>query len=94
MKTLMTAHPILGEVAAAREVAWVNPDRMPFVEAIRTQALTMADIEDAENRLKRFAPFIRKCFPETECLVGIIESELVEIPDMRMLINSKELSNN
>ena len=87
IQTLMEAHPILKEVSAAREVAWINPDRLPFDEAIKTQELTMADIEDAENRLKRFAPFIMKCFPETESRGGIIESELVEIPKMRALIN-------
>lgn len=89
LQALMEAHPILKEVAAAREAAWINPDRLPFDEAARTQELTMADIEDAENRLKRFAPFIMKCFPETESRGGIIESELQEIPKMRDLINEK-----
>lgn len=89
LQALMEAHPILKAVAAAREVAWINPDRLPFDEAVKTQELTMADIEDAENRLKRFAPFIMKCFPETERRGGIIESELVDIPKMRSLINEK-----
>lgn len=89
LQALMEAHPILKEVAAVREVAWINPDRLPFAEAAKTQELTMADIEDAERRLARFAPFIMKCFPETESRGGIIESELVEIPKMRTLINEK-----
>lgn len=49
----------------------------------------MKDIEDAEARLLRFAPFIMKCFPETEAQGGIIESALTEIPDMRARLNEK-----
>ena len=89
IKALMEAHPILKEVAAEREVAWINPDRLPFAEAEAGQELTMADIIDAENRLKRFAPFIMKRFPETESQGGLIESELAEIPKMRARLNEK-----
>ena len=43
----------------------------------------MSDIEDAEKRLARFAPFIKKCFPETEPQNGLIESPLTEIENMK-----------
>lgn len=43
----------------------------------------MADIDDAEARLARFAPFIKKVFPETEPQNGLIESPLTEIPHMQ-----------
>lgn len=43
----------------------------------------MDDICDAEARLKRFAPYIAKAFPETAPKDDIIESELVEIPKMK-----------
>lgn len=49
--------------------------------------LTMADVEDAEARLQRFAPFIMKCFPETKDRGGIIESVLTPIPKMQFYIN-------
>ena len=39
------------------------------------------DIDDAEARLIRFAPFIRRMFPEVAD--GIIESELKEITAMK-----------
>ena len=43
----------------------------------------MEDICEAQERLKRFAPYIAKAFPETEPSGGIIESELNEIPGMK-----------
>ena len=42
----------------------------------------MEDIDDAEARLERFAPYIKKQFPETEKDGGLIESPFVEIPKM------------
>ncbi len=49
----------------------------------------MEDVEDAEERLKRFAPFIMRCFPETRDRGGIIESDLTDIPAMKNTINRK-----
>lgn len=89
LEALLTEHPILREVSAGREVAWINPGRLPFEASVRTQALSMADIEDAEKRLRRFAPFIMERFPETRSRGGLIESDLVEIPNMRALIREK-----
>lgn len=42
-----------------------------------------SDVEDAEVRLQRFAPFIRSNFPETEAWEGLIESPLVAAPRMK-----------
>lgn len=50
--------------------------------------LTMADILDAEERLKRFAPLIEKLFPETADCGGVIESGLVEVPSMKEWLDS------
>ena len=52
-----------------------------------------ADVDDAEQRLKRFAPFIMKCFPETKDRNGLIESVLTPIPGMQALLNEKYNSN-
>ena len=41
----------------------------------------IVDIDDAEARLLRFAPYIEKVYPEV--LDGIIESDLAEIPEMK-----------
>lgn len=79
IKNLMTAHREVAEMAECKEIFWTNPrsgdeKKLPF---------SMEDICDAEERLKRFAPYIAKAFPETGASGGIIESELVEIPEMK-----------
>ncbi len=48
----------------------------------------MEDILDAEDRLKRFAPFIQKAFPETMDSGGIIESPLLDISRTMQLFPS------
>ena len=64
-KILFEEHPILAEMSREEEVLWINPDKQPFEAVKNTLELTMADVDDAEARLARFAPFIMRCFPET-----------------------------
>lgn len=46
-----------------------------------------AQIQDASARLQRFAPYLKKVFPELEATNGIIESELRGIPAMAQFLN-------
>lgn len=89
IKEKLRSDPMLRKLQAAEEVIWINPDKIPFADAQDSSELTMADIDDAEARLLRFAPFIMKCFPETEARGGLIESALTDISDMRDLLNKK-----
>ena len=82
---LMKRYPQLEEMARAEEIYWTNPDsgcerELPF---------SMKDIDDAEARLARFAPYIKKAFPETEKTGGIIESPLTEIPKMKDVLEKQ-----
>ena len=61
-----------------REFLWINPG----LGSERSCSLTQSDIDDADARLRRFAPLIESCFPETASSHGIIESPLRRIPDM------------
>ena len=72
-------------VADKAETAWINPYFLPFAatDAVCQLVVSDTDIEDARQRLQRFAPFIEKCFPETEESHGIIESPIAEIPNMQ-----------
>ena len=79
IKKLMVANPIIDKMTECREIFWINPKAgteasLPF---------GMSDIEDAEKRLARFAPYIASAFPETAKSGGIIESNLVEIEKMK-----------
>jgi len=78
--------PILNDVQSARETVWLNPERE---EAVPNLGLTMEDVNAAADCLVRFAPFIRRRFPETEDRQGIIESPLTPIPRMQAFLNEK-----
>jgi D-serine dehydratase len=79
--------PTLQDLKNQRELAWVNPKLVPFAQA--ALPLSMADIDDAEARLARFAPFIQTCFPETKESGGVIESVLTEVPKLKARLNEK-----
>ncbi len=89
MKKIIEEVPLLKDIKDGKEIVWVNPDKTDFKTACVDAELTMQDIEDAEARLKRFAPFIMKCFPKTKETGGIIESVLTPIPGMQERINGK-----
>ena len=80
---------ILSDIKACKEIVWINEEKTDFNTACEGSELSMKDVDDAEERLKRFAPFIMKCFPETKDQSGIIESVLKPIPNMKECINSK-----
>lgn len=76
------ASDIIARVTAQREAFWINPHRVSFAKAKESLDFTMADIEEAQARLLRFAPFLEGCFPELQKTGGIIESPLQDIPAM------------
>ena len=78
LTTLIKQSPLVGPMSECKEVYWGNPKygqaaKLPF---------TMEDIDEAEARLDRFAPYIKEAFPETAEAGGIIESPLREISAM------------
>ena len=86
---LFGKYPLLENIRKGREIVWLNPDKTTYKESMEHCELSIADIDDAAERLERFAPFIEKCFPETKENGGIIESPLVEIPRMQKLMEKK-----
>lgn len=84
-ESMIAADPALRAVADAEETAWINPRLLPFdmVDGLSQLVVSDADIADAAARLQRFAPFIRRAFPETEETNGLIESPLRPIPQMQ-----------
>ncbi len=80
---LIKSHPIIREMAEGKEIAWFNPELTDYTSSMKNISVTISDIEDADKRLRRFAPFIMKCFPETQETKGLIESPLKEIENMK-----------
>lgn len=78
---ILREHPELRKVASKEEILWIN-SQIKVEPDFTVEGLSVADIEDAKARLLRFAPYIRAAFPETESTGGLIESPLVEIPEM------------
>ncbi|PEE41345.1 D-serine ammonia-lyase [Bacillus pseudomycoides] len=76
-------YPLLSGLISMEEVFWINPNIEKFQTGIKKSPLTQEDVRDAEERLKRFAPYIAKVFPETKGMNGIIESPLVRVPFMK-----------
>lgn len=83
--TLIKQCPLVGPMSRYEEVYWGNPQ----YTSDRDLPFSQRDIDDAEARLVRFAPYIRRVFPETESAGGIIESPLKEIPSMKEAIGAE-----
>ncbi len=76
-------YPLLTEIINTNEVFWINPQYQAYNDAILKISLTEADVKAADERLKKFAPYIAKVFPETKEQGGIIESPIIRIPRMK-----------
>jgi D-serine dehydratase len=83
IEALKERYPLVNNLIATEEVFWVNPNIEKYETAIKGSPLNEENVKDAEERLKRFAPYIAKIFPETKKTSGIIESPLVKIPAMK-----------
>lgn len=85
----LKAFPLVKEMSALQEVSWFNPNITSLKDALPHVGLNQADIQDASERLTRFAPYLVKAFPEAASSQGIIESELVAIPAMKATLEQQ-----
>lgn len=86
IKQLITEYPLIQKMIDLEELAWFNSNITNLEEGLKHISLNKESVEDASNRLKRFAPYICKAFPETAVKNGIIESDIQEIPIMKAAI--------
>ncbi len=75
--------PIISDMCGLRETLWLNPHKFATKQALEICELSMEDIKDASDRLERFAAYFTVAFPETKTTNGLIESPLVEVPNMK-----------
>ena len=83
MKEWIELHPEIKKITAADEIFWCSPELAESSEALKKTGIDTNRIIEADERLKRFAPFISREFPETSESGGIIESPLTPIPQMQ-----------
>lgn len=87
---MLNSKEFVRELQLRHESAWINPDTTTASAALAACSLTLTDVDDAAARLERFAPFIKKAFPETVDHCGLIESPLTEIEKMRAWLAENE----
>ncbi len=88
IKKILEKSNILNKIKDREEILWIN-NNIKNIENFDIEGLSVKDIDDAEERLMRFAPFIMKVFPETKINNGLIESPLEEISNMKNILISK-----
>ncbi|MFV8458025.1 D-serine ammonia-lyase [Vibrio owensii] len=86
---LATEFPLVKRLIDLEEVVWFNPNITTLEEGLPFVGLGAANIKDASERLKRFAPYLMKAFPETMASSGIIESSVVDIDKMKSCLETQ-----
>ena len=81
--------PLLQELMQEQETTWFNDQVLPAKDGIERVGLTVRDVDDAADRLKRFAPLIMELFPATASSMGIIESPLVAVPGLATALGNR-----
>ncbi|WP_104038296.1 D-serine ammonia-lyase [Vibrio jasicida] len=89
VNALVAEFPLVELLIGLEEVVWFNPNIATLEEGLPFVGLGAANIKDASERLKRFAPYLVKAFPETAASNGIIESNVVEIDKMKSCLEKQ-----
>ena len=58
---------------------WINPEYGGQAQEVEVGNITINDVLAAEQRLARFAPLLKKLFPELDKSAGIVESPLLSL---------------
>lgn len=86
---LISNFPLVRDLVDLKEVVWFNPKVTTTDQGLPYVGLTQDDVIDAQARLQRFAPYLAKAFPETAVTQGIIESEVVDIPKIKVALEKR-----
>ncbi|EJD6583890.1 MULTISPECIES: D-serine ammonia-lyase [Providencia] len=86
---LIADTPLVQDLIDLKQVTWFNPNSTTTQAGLPYVGLTLEDVQDAEARLTRFAPYLMKAFPETQTTQGIIESDVVAIPNMQSALETR-----
>ncbi|MDO4459117.1 MAG: D-serine ammonia-lyase [Clostridia bacterium] len=70
-----------------KETLWINPNYHETKPLEKINGFGYVYTKAAQNRFMRFLPYIASAFPETAEKKGVIESQLIEIDNMKQLFN-------
>lgn len=87
IQSFIAKSPILKDIIDLKPVVWLNPNRKKMVD-MPGFPLNFADMLEAEELWKRFAPFFVKAFPET-APTGLLDSPLRAIPRMQEVLEAR-----
>ena len=82
-------NPELEQVLKGEPVFWINGESKTVEEANAISEYSQKDVEDAEARYERFAPFIDQEFEDTRDNNGIIESFITEVPNFKSFLEDE-----
>ncbi len=77
---------MINELKKKQEIMWINPHLTSIDKAlasIKDISPSIKEIEEAEQRLRRFAPFFASAFEDTKESHGLIESPLMSIEEFQ-----------
>ncbi|OYU09440.1 MAG: D-serine ammonia-lyase [Pseudomonas sp. PGPPP1] len=80
------SHPVIEALVSLQETTWFNPAIAPASCALGDVGLSQDDVKTASDRLRRFAPYIAKVFPETAATGGIIESGIQPLKKFQQML--------
>ncbi|WP_047513628.1 D-serine ammonia-lyase [Vibrio harveyi] len=89
VNALVAEFPLVERLIGLEEVVWFNPNITTLEDGLPYVGLGAANIKDASERLKRFAPYLMKAFPETAASNGIIESNVFDIDKMKSCLEAQ-----
>jgi D-serine dehydratase len=78
--------PLLEKIMKLQPVFWLNT-KSKSTKELPELPVTIDDMREAEQLWKRFIPFFKKEFPETQEMNGIIESPLKKINKMKTALD-------
>src|SRR5699024_8518444 len=80
-------HPELQHIMDLEPTAWINTNKRKAHD-VTEMPVNKEDVQQAESLWKRFAPYFKKMFPETQKTNGVLESPLKEIKNAKQKLSN------
>ncbi len=89
VKEWIEISPVIRDLVSCKEILWFNDHYTQGTEAQQATGISIEEINSANERLMRFAPYLAAVFLDTSATDGIIESPLQIISDMQHALDRR-----